>query len=196
MRIITGIARGRRIKAPEGLKTRPTLDRVKESLFNIISSKIYDSTVLDLFAGSGNLGLEALSRGARFCTFVECDRNTFRFLKENIEMLDFIKKCELYNQDAFSALRKISSRNLKYNIIFLDPPYGKGLIEKSIEYIDEMDLLDYDGIVVSEYDEKDMIPEKIGKMKLYRTEKYGRVKISFWAKEEENDKDSSIPGKF
>jgi 16S rRNA (guanine966-N2)-methyltransferase len=184
MRIITGIARGRMIKAPEGMDTRPTSDRVKESLFNIISKKLRDSIVLDLFAGTGNLGLESISRGAEKCIFVENNKHAYKVLKENIDLLKFQDKSETYFQEAFTTLKTLHRINQKHDIIFLDPPYGKGLIESSIKEIYNLDLLNSGGIIVSEYDSEDNVPETIGKIKIYRTETYGRTKISFWTKEE------------
>jgi 16S rRNA (guanine966-N2)-methyltransferase len=184
MRIISGIARGRRIDAPEGLNTRPTSDRVKESMFNIIQKKIFDKAVLDLFAGTGNLGLEALSRGAVSCIFIERDKNTFGILKNNIKSLGFEKMCEVYNQDAFVALNLLGKRGISFDLIFLDPPYGKGMIEKALEIINTGMLLKDGGLIVSEYDEKDIMPEKIGSIHIYRTEKYGRTRLAFWILEE------------
>lgn len=183
MRIITGIAKGRIIKAPDGLNTRPTSDRVKESLFNIISKKIYGARVLDLFSGTGNLGLEAISRGAELCTFVESNNSTYKILAFNIESLGFIANTELYKRDAFDVLETLGESNKKYNIIFLDPPYSMGLVEKSIKKISELMVLEENGIIVSECDEKDIIPENIYDIKIYRTEKYGRTKIYFWNRE-------------
>lgn len=187
MRIITGIARGRMIKAPEGMNTRPTSDRVKESLFNIISKKMRDSTVLDLFAGSGNLGLESISRGAEKCTFVENNKVAYKTLKENIDLLKFQDMSETYFQEAFTTLKTLHMLNKKYDIIFLDPPYGKGLIESSINEINNLELLNNEGIIISEYDAEDNVPDSIGEIKIYRTESYGRIKISFWTKEEKNE---------
>lgn len=187
MRIITGIARGRIIKAPEGMNTRPTSDRVKESLFNIISKKIKNSTVLDLFAGTGNLGLESISRGAEKCTFVENNKNAYKNLKENIELLKFQDMSETYFQEAFTTLKTLQKINQKFDIIFLDPPYGKGLIESSIKEINNLEILNPEGIIVSEYDAEDIVPESIGEIKIYRTESYGRTKISFWTKEEKDE---------
>lgn len=184
MRIVTGRAKGRAIKAPEGMNTRPTSDRVKESIFNIISTRMYDSNCLDVFAGTGNLGLEAISRGAKYCTFIEKDKNTYKILRENIETLKFEKDCVTYNQDAFNVLKLIEKKGEKYDIIFLDPPYSKGLIDKSIEEISTLDILKGDGVIISEYDDKDIIPDKIGDIRVYRTEKYGRTKVSFWSKED------------
>lgn len=187
MRIITGIAKGRKLMVPEGNNTRPTLDRVKESLFNIISNNISDSNVLDLFAGSGGLGLECISRGAKLCIFCEKDKNTFSYLRQNVINLGFSSYCELYNHDAFFVLKKCSQRNLKFDIVFLDPPYGKGLIEKAIKSISDYNLLNKDGIIITEYDEKDILPDKIENFIKYRNEKYGRVRISFWTEEEINE---------
>jgi 16S rRNA (guanine966-N2)-methyltransferase len=184
MRIITGIAKGRKILAPEGMDTRPTSDRVKESVFNIISKKVYGARVLDLFSGTGNLGLESLSRGADWCTFIEKNKNTHKILIENINNLGFKDKSQVYNNDAFEVIEMIGKNTTKYDIIFLDPPYSKGLIEKAILKIDEINLINSDGIIMSEYDENDVIPEAINNFKIYRTEKYGRTKISFWNKED------------
>lgn len=184
MRIITGIAKGRIIKAPEGLNTRPTSDRVKESIFNIISKKIYGARVLDLFSGTGNLGLEAISRGAEVCTFVENNNLTYKTLSLNIENLGFVSNSELYKGDAFDVLGKLGADNKKYDIIFLDPPYSLGLVESSIKKISALLLLDKKGIIISECDEKDIISDNIFDIKIYRTEKYGRAKIYFWKMEE------------
>lgn len=183
MRIITGIAKGRVIKAPEGLNTRPTSDRVKESFFNIISKKIYGARTLDLFSGTGNLGLEAISRGAEVCTFVESNNSAYKILAMNIEALGFVSSSELYKRDAFDTLEMLGKSNKKYDIIFLDPPYSMGLVEKSIKKISELKILRKDGIIISECDEKDIIPEKIYDIKIYRAEKYGRTKIYFWNEE-------------
>lgn len=186
MRIITGTAKGRKIKAPEGLNTRPTSDRVKESLFNILNNKvnINGAKVLDLFAGTGNLGLEALSRGALNCIFVEHDKKTYNILNENIKTLGFNDIAKVYNQDSFAFLDFLNKLKQKFDIIFLDPPYGKGFIEKAIALIISYDLIEKGGIIIGEYDEGDEMPYNIRDFEIIRTEKYGRTKISFWTKEE------------
>lgn len=184
MRIITGIAKGRKIIAPEGMDTRPTSDRVKESVFNIISKKVYGARVLDLFSGTGNLGLEAISRGAEWCTFIEKNKITHKILLENVNNLGFSEKCEVYSRDAFDVLEMLGKNSEKYDIIFLDPPYSKGLIERAIIKISENSLINNKGIIMSEYDENDVIPENINGINIFRTEKYGRTKISFWTKED------------
>ncbi|CCJ34550.1 16S rRNA (guanine(966)-N(2))-methyltransferase RsmD [Caloramator australicus] len=184
MRIITGEAKGRIIKAPEGMNTRPTLDRVKESVFNIISNKIYDAIVLDMFAGSGNLGLEAISRGAKFCTFIEKDKSAYKVLKENIKNLNFEDRSKAYFGDSFKIIKNLSKENFKYDLIFLDPPYGRGMVQRAVEAISENRIYNDNTFIISELDEKDDIPEIVGIFKNFRTEKYGRCKIIFWVKED------------
>lgn len=186
MRIITGLAKGRRIEAPEGEGTRPTADKVKGAIFNILNNKVVEASVLDMFSGTGNLGLEALSRGASRCIFIEKEQKAFQILKKNITSLGFEEICEMYHQDAYIAIEKIKKRGLKLDIIFLDPPYGRQMVIKAIEEISRLDILDYNGIIISEYDEKDNLPDKIGKIEAYRTEKYGRTKVTFWSMERES----------
>lgn len=184
MRIITGIARGRRLASPAGENTRPTSDRVKESLFNIIQSQTSGAKVLDLFAGTGSLGLEALSRGAGHCIFIEKDKAAYKILRQNIEGIEFDEISESYNQEAANALKIFSKRGLKFDIIFLDPPYGKGMVENSISEISRLGLGEKGCLIVSESDLVDILPEKVDNFFRKRVEKYGRTIISFWLKEE------------
>lgn len=187
MRIITGIAKGRKLIAPEGMDTRPTADRVKQSVFNIISLKLIQSSVLDLFAGTGNLGLEAISQGAKGCTFVENNKSTYNILLKNINELGFSDKSIVLKRDAIESLKQLQQKNTCFDIIFLDPPYSKGLVETAIYEIERFSMLSNDGIIISEYDINDPIPNKIGKISIYRTVKYGRTKISFWKWEDLNE---------
>ena len=137
MRIIAGSCKGRPILAPKGMDTRPTLDRVKESLFGIIQFQIYGKTVLDLFAGSGNLGLEALSRGASFAAFNDMSRDAVKVIRANIEKLGFEQKSVVMNVDFAQAIRSLSAR--RFDIVFLDPPYRAGLMEKHDAHIAPVD---------------------------------------------------------
>lgn len=187
MRIISGSAKGRKLKAPEGLDTRPTTDRVKESLFNIILKYVFDAEVLDLFSGTGNLGLESLSRGANSCVFVEGNKKAYGILNENINDLGFKSQSKAYNKDAFSMLKQLAVEEKKFNLVFLDPPYGKGYVEKSIENLDKLDLLSEDALIVSEADNVDNVLTKIGNLEVYRECKYGRVKIYLWRRESNNE---------
>ncbi len=150
MRIIAGSARGRRIEAPEGRNTRPTLDRVRENLFNILQTRTASSTVLDLFAGSGALSLEALSRGASFAVMCDSDRNASRVERKNTETLGFTDRAELFCCDWRQAVRKLAERSLRFDLIFLDPPYRMTDLREVFEGI--APLLTADGLVIVEHE--------------------------------------------
>lgn len=180
MRIITGSAKGRKLAVPQGMDTRPTSDRVKQSLFNILSIRVIDAKVLDAFAGTGNLGLEALSQGAESAVFIENNRNTLKVLQKNVEDLGFQECASIYSSDTLEVLRELQRRAMSFDLIFLDPPYGRGLIEKTIEKISEFSLLGTEGIIISEQDAVDAVPDKVQKISCYRREKYGRTQIAFW----------------
>ena len=181
MRIISGVARGTKLITLEGIETRPTLDRIKESLFSIIQNKIPNAVVLDLFAGSGALGIECLSRGALFCTFCDSSNKAIKVIKQNIEKTRMLEKAVVIQADYATCLKKISNQKNSFDIIFLDPPYESNLIEKSIEKIIEFDLLKQDGIIIAETDQLELVLEEIGKLqvKIIDIRKYGRVKLVF-----------------
>lgn len=169
MKIIQGKYKGRTLKGFDIEGTRPTMDRVKESLFAMIQNKINNSIVLDLFSGSGNLGIESLSMNAKDVVFVDKNRICFKTIKENLSMIN--EEREVLNLDYIQAL-KILKENYKFDIIFLDPPYKGDLIEKSINLICEYDLLNENGIVVCETDDinKIKIPDVLKEVK---NRKYG-----------------------
>ncbi len=145
MRVITGTAKGIRLNTPKGLKTRPTADRVKEALFSIIQFDIYGKRVLDLFAGTGQLGIEALSRGAKEAVFVDGDRDAVQLVKGNLQ------KTKLEGQ-VFQAdyLQFLSTCRKTFDFILLDPPYGEKFLENAIKRISEIDILAEDGIIICE----------------------------------------------
>lgn len=147
MRVIAGIRKGLKLKAPEGDHTRPTTDRVKESVFNIIQAYIPASRVLDLFAGSGALGIEALSRRSSHCTFVERDKKAFALVRQNTELARFENEAELICTDSLSFLKTAKE---PFDVIFLDPPYNKGFFSPVLEEIAKNKLLSGDGIIVAE----------------------------------------------
>lgn len=150
MRIIAGSARGRRIEAPEGRNTRPTLDRVRENLFNILQTRTASSTVLDLFAGSGALSLEALSRGASFAVMCDSDRNASRAERKNTESLGFTDRAELFCCDWRQAVRKLAERGSRFDLVFLDPPYRMTDLREVFGGI--APLLAADGLVIVEHE--------------------------------------------
>ncbi len=147
MRVISGTARGKKLIAPEGINTRPTTDRVKESIFNIIQRYIPCENVLDAFAGSGALGIEALSRGAESCTFIETNPEALSILKKNVEGARLSDKSEIISKDIFDFL---NSTNKKFDIIFLDPPYNKGFLSPVFKTVKERKLLSENGIILTE----------------------------------------------
>lgn len=149
MRIIAGESKGRKLKSINGTTTRPTLDRVKESLFNIITPYIFVDRALDLFAGFGGLGLEALSRGVGSCTFVEKDYRNSRVITENIGLCNFEERATVKTNDVFDFLKKTEDR---FDIIFMDPPYHKNIVEETIEYISDYNILRDDGLIIAEYE--------------------------------------------
>ena len=177
MKVISGKYKGRNILGYNIDGTRPTMDRVKESIFSMLQSKINDSICLDLFAGSGNLGIEALSEGAKCCYFVDHNKKAISVLKENINNIG-IDNCFIVYDDYLKAL---DSFNIKFDIIFLDPPYNSNYIEKSIEKIIDNDLLSESGLIVCESDSIDRIvyPDNLVAVK---DKKYGDKYVVFLRK--------------
>ena len=177
MRVITGSARGRRLKTPEGQDIRPTTDNVKESVFNILQFDIEGRRVLDLFAGTGQLGIECLSRGAREAVFIDRDRDAVKIVKENLKTCGF--SAPVLQQDALGYLNSCG----KFDLIFVDPPYDAGLYGAVLEKINSVDILSDGGIILCESRRETLLPEMrkpYYKKKEYR---YGRVKLSLYAKE-------------
>jgi 16S rRNA (guanine(966)-N(2))-methyltransferase RsmD len=182
LRIIAGEAKGRRIIAPPGRDIRPTSDRVKESLFNILGDKVPDSVVLDLFAGTGNLGLESLSRGAKLSIFIDSNRESIKLIYENIKLLKFEEACEVYHNDASSALTILNRKGVLFDIIFVDPPYHKNMVPVVINKISELGLLKDDGVIAAEHDVKDLLPDRISDIVSYKTSIYGDTGLTFYRK--------------
>lgn len=186
MRIISGTARGTKLFTLEGLDTRPTLDRVKEPLFNIINFDLEDAVVLDLFAGSGALGLEAISRGAKKVFLCEKNRNAANIVEKNIEKTKFQDQAILIRNDFEKAISFIEQLNEKIDVVFIDPPYKTDLIKKSLEKILDSDILNDDFIIIAETDEPERILKDINilNINVFDTRKYGRVSLIFLNRKE------------
>lgn len=167
MRIVAGKHRSRTINAPIGLNTRPSLDKTRESIFNIIAPYIYDANVLDIFAGSGALGLEAISRGAKSATFIDNNDSAINCIKSNIDLLKENDKCTVLKDD-FHIISSLGC----FDIILLDPPYSLDVIDEIIEIIEKNNLLSNIGIIVYESDEKHSIKKDISGYNL-KVKKYG-----------------------
>lgn len=178
MRIISGTARGRKLREPEDMAVRPTTDMVKESIFNIVQFDIEGRQVLDLFAGTGQLGIEALSRGAAQVTFVDESAASVKLVRENLCTAGLEKNAAVLRGDALTFL----SHGGKYDLVFLDPPYDTGLLDKALARAIEFDILKDNGIIVCESRlEKEMpeLSEPYVKRKEYR---YGKIKITVYDK--------------
>ncbi|MCD8090926.1 MAG: 16S rRNA (guanine(966)-N(2))-methyltransferase RsmD [Clostridiales bacterium] len=184
MRIISGSKRGFKLKAPKGMNTRPTTDKIKESLFNILAPVLSECMFLDIFAGSGAIGIEALSRGARQAVFIDKNREALQVIKDNLSKTGFEGSSLVFGQDFRSALKQINAKGLKFDVIFMDPPYNSEFIENILDEIKNLGILDNEGIVVVEQakDEPEIIKEGF---KVYRVKDYGKTtKISFLTLEE------------
>ena len=177
MRIISGSARGRRLKELQGMDTRPTTDKVKEALFNIIQFDIEGRQVLDLFGGTGQLGLEALSRGAERCTFTDQRREAAALIRENIKACGFQDQTHVVQGDAISFL---SGCREKFDLVFLDPPYGAGMLEKALEAIAKIDIMTENGIIVCESAAESALPELAAPYAKGRDYRYGKIKITLY----------------
>ncbi len=174
MRIISGIRKGLKLKSPDGMNTRPTTDRVKESVFNLLQFHLPCDAVLDLFAGSGALGIEAISRHCNHATFVDESRQAIALVQENLDAAHFQESATVICRDALSFLVECRT---SFDLIFLDPPYNKGLLKPVLEKIAEMELLNEDGIIVIESEEngEDFTASSFS---VRRVAKYGKTVIT------------------
>ena len=176
MRVTGGIGRGQRLKVPSGSRVRPTSDKVKQALFNILGDRIIDAVFLDLFAGAGGIGIEALSRGAARVTFVDASRDSLISIKQNIGQMGFGDHAEVVPAKAEVFLKK---RSGPYDIVFLDPPYAEEMAPL-LELIVGAGILKPESIVIAEHFKKQPSPEQAGDLTLYRQAKYGDTVLAFY----------------
>ena len=179
MRVIAGQLRGFVIRAPAGSVARPTYDRVRESVFSIIEPTIDGAAVLDLFAGSGSLGIESLSRGANRATFVEIDPAILSVVRGNVERLGLAGQCRLIRGDALTVLKRAVPGG-PFNIAFVDPPYSSGLAARALELLADGGNLAHEAIVVVEHASADTLPEVVGRLGLSRSKRYGSTAVDFY----------------
>ena len=187
MRIVAGKFKGRRLKTPKGSEVRPTADRVKESLFRIFGEQVVDADFLDLCAGTGNIGLEALSQGARSVTFVDSNYHALRIIESNLEMCGFDRKhprVRLIHLDARKALARLGRRKAKFDLIYFDPPYASKIYESCVKQIAEADMLLPTGMLVIEHRTVQKIDWTesliLDELVLSRQERYGDTMLSFY----------------
>ena len=179
MRVITGKARGIQLKTPEGMQTRPTADRVKEALFSIINFDIPGAKVLDLFGGTGQLGIEALSRGAASAVFVDAREESCRLIRENLKRTRMEQDAKVVRSDYLDYLNRCREQ---YNIILLDPPYAEVFLENAIKRITEIDILQSDGIIVAERPLGKELPWEFEGYTRSKDYKYGKVLLTIYRK--------------
>ena len=179
MRVITGKARGVQLKTPEGMLTRPTADRVKEALFSIINFEIPGAAVLDLFGGTGQLGIEALSRGAKSAVFVDAREDACRLIRENLKRTKLEQDAKVIRGDYLDYLSRCRE---KYDIILLDPPYAEVFLENALKRITEIDILQRDGIIVTERPLGKELPWEFEGYTRSRDYKYGNTLLAIYRK--------------
>jgi len=179
VRVIAGWAKGKVLKSVPGKNTRPTTDKVKESLFNILTPYLpKDGVVLDLYAGTGGLGIEALSRGMGHAIFIDYDRNSIDTIKQNLDIVGFLEKAEVYRNDATRALKALIKREMRFDLILLDPPYKMNELAPLIELIHINNLIYDNGVIVIEHDAKTLIPEFIPVFNTVKSVIYGNTGIT------------------
>lgn len=194
MRIITGVAKGAKLKAPKGLDVRPTTDRVKESMFNILANlelptgrnAISGANVLDLFAGTGNLGLEALSRGAAHALFIDHSQVSLAATNDNILHAKLDKAAEVRRGDSLKTLDKLSLTETVFSLVFVDPPYNQGLVNRVLQKLDRTTLIEQGGIIVVEHSKHESLDTDWQHLKLIRQERYGETFVAFYMCDYEN----------
>lgn len=179
MRVIAGSAKGKRLKVPPG-KIRPLSGQAKQALFNILATRIPGSYFLDLFAGTGSVGIEALSRGAAFSIFVELDKKTVQAIRENLNHCGFSDRAEVYALDVLRAIKILKRKGKKFDIIFIGAPYGSPHLEKALCELSEGSLLRTGGVAVAEHRKQHRLSEEYGVIKAFREAKYGETILTFY----------------
>ncbi|MBP1991386.1 16S rRNA (guanine(966)-N(2))-methyltransferase RsmD [Paenibacillus eucommiae] len=186
MRIISGSARGRALKAVPGMSTRPTTDKVKEAVFSMIGPYFEGGSVLDLFAGSGGLGIEALSRGMDKAVFIDIEKKSVDTVLLNLAAAGFKEQAEVYRNDALKALKLLAKRGMQFDLVFLDPPYKLKKIRELIETMEELALLRPEVILVTEHDASDVQEDSIGSLEQKRRAEYGDTAVTIYKRIEEH----------
>ncbi|HEX7056919.1 MAG TPA: 16S rRNA (guanine(966)-N(2))-methyltransferase RsmD [Bacilli bacterium] len=184
MRVVSGIARGRPLKSVPGMGTRPTTDKVKEAIFSMIGPYFSGGVVLDLFAGTGALGIEALSRGMDTGFFVDQEYKSIETIRANLRATGLADRAEVYRNDAFRAIKTMAKRGLRFDLVFLDPPYKIKTMDALLLTMQELSMIRSGCVIVIEHDARHHYPEVIGGLSLAKRGKYGDTAVSiyqFWS---------------
>ncbi len=182
MRVITGTARGRKLKELTGMEVRPTTDRVKEAIFSVIQFEVEGRRVLDLFAGTGQMGIEALSRGAAHCTFVDLRRESVQLVKENLAHTELAARAEVVQSDYLAYLTRSKET---FDVVFLDPPYGEEIIKKALQTITRIDKISENGIIICENSSGFDWPEVPEPYQLQKEYRYGKIAVALYRRRAE-----------
>jgi 16S rRNA (guanine966-N2)-methyltransferase len=179
LRVIAGEIKGRRLRTVSGLRTRPTADRTREAIFNILGSTVRQANVLDLFAGSGAFGIEALSRGAASALFIEVDRKACAVLASNIQACQLSAKTRILRWNASRNLNCLRNHEPRFQLIFMDPPYGHGLVGPALSHLHHAECVMEGAQLVIEHDVNDALPEALTPYRVQDQRRYGRTLVSF-----------------
>lgn len=185
MRVIAGAAKGRPLKAVPGMNTRPTTDKVKEAIFSMIGPYFDGGFALDLFAGTGGLGIEAWSRGAERVVFVDKEKTSVDVVRGNVQAAGMSEHAEIYRNDAERALKALARRGIRFRLVFLDPPYRITKMDQVMEQLDELRLLEDDAVIVVEHDAGHAYPERLAHFTRTRAAQYGDTAVSIYRHEPE-----------
>lgn len=180
MRVISGKAKGRRLVAPKGGAIRPTADRIKESLFNILPRDFSGMKILELFAGTGNISIEALSRGAESALLVDASERSARIIRENLRRLELTDRAQMWVMPVRRALNAVGRQGQKFDVIFLDPPYDQKLVGRSLELIASVDPVYPTGVVVAEHSVRETLKSSYRFLSLNDQRRYGDTLLSFF----------------
>jgi len=183
LRVISGLKKGHKLKAPKGMDVRPTEDRIKESLFNILRYIDEDSIVLDAFGGSGSIGIEFLSRGAKVCYFIDNSYESIEIIKDNLNHTNFMEQSIVFKNDIMVSIKSFGEKKIRFDYIYLDPPFRQeGLIHKLLDSISFEDILKDNGIIIIEHEKELKLEDNINEFLKFDYRKYGSKSLSFYKK--------------
>lgn len=182
MRVVSGTRKGHKLKVLKGQDIRPTEDRIKESIFNILGTIDSASMVLDAFGGSGSIGIEFLSRGAKHCVFIDNNKKSIEIIKENLNHTKFLENSTVYQGDVFRLLGFLRKKIYLFDYIYIDPPFGKGLTHKMLHYINKEDILKEQGRVIVEHESKLILEDSLLNFSTVDKREYGSKTITFYKK--------------
>lgn len=181
MRIVAGKAKNKKIKSQKGHMVRPTMEKIKDALFNILQPHLADAVFLDLYSGTGNIALEAISRGVKRAVMIEHNNAAVKIIIENVNNIGFSDQCRAYKNDALRAIEILEKKNETFDIIFMDPPYTGEYNGKTIKKVDDCKILKKDGLLISEHYVKERLDDKIGNLKKIEERAYGDKILTFYS---------------